>query len=164
MSKKFRVLIVFLSAVIIGRYLLYDDMVLSHYYKSVLSTDKIRITDIDTGENVIYPIDDNKRKKIISSLGLISKSTVNFIIEDTQIYKIELLKKDKTLITTFVGEVQSYEETGPLSFQPTPALDSYSKNTLLYEYKGKNYIFYTKKSYIFWSKTFYEVIFDKIGF
>jgi len=158
MLRKFIVSLIFFL-IIIGIYFIFADKT-GYYYNRVFSADKIKITDIDKGENVIYVVDGYKRKDIISSFSLVPKSKANFMIQDTQINKVEFLKKEKVLLTVFVGKVQSCEEEGDLSFQPTT---SEFKNTIIYEYKGEKYICYTGKFYISWSEAFYEIILDRIG-
>ena len=141
--------------IVIGIFLAFRDYT-GYYYNRVSSSDKIKIRDIDSGEDFIYVIDDN-RKNIIPSFSLFPKNKANFKIEDTQIYKVEFLKKDKILLNILVGRVQTYEGGDNLDFQPTT---SDQKNTLLYEHEGKEYISYTKRYYISWPENFYETIFD----
>lgn len=131
-----------------------------YYYKSVFKADKVKITDMDTGENVIYVLDDYKRKNIISSFSNFPRNKLSIIIQYTQKYKVEFLKKDKVKLTTFVGKVESYDNNGNVNFQPT---NSGLRNTLLYEHEGQEYIFYTRKYYISWSENFNKLILDKIS-
>jgi hypothetical protein len=156
LRRKFIALLMFIA--IVGVCLIFMDKT-GYYHYSVFSADKIRIIDIDKGENIIYVVDDLNRKNIIQSIYLFPKSKANFVIQDNQVYKVEFSKKNIVLLTVFVGRVQNYENKESINFQPT---NSSSKNTMLYEYKNENYICYNRKFYISWSEKFYEFIFDKI--